>query len=305
MKPLSNLITGFFNHLQDIRSASPHTLRAYEKDLLVGFQLNDVCRFSRKATDGTYVAEVFGSEKKISSETELLQLAKSAQRKWAELSPATRNRRTATLKSFFKWLFAERVTERDLSLQLQAPRVPAKIPDFLSMDEVISVLKATREQALDHALILVLYGGGLRVSEACALKWDQINFSNRTLHFAGKGRKERIVALPPIAVDALKRLSREGNFVFGRTAMDTRVAYEIVRRAGLRAGLLKSLHPHALRHSYATHLLSSGADLRTLQELLGHSTLAATQKYLHLSVDQMAQTMEKHHPLSKALKGPK
>ena len=92
-------------------------------------------------------------------------------------------------------------------------------------------------------------------------------------------------------------MGRTSKYVFGQKAIDTRTAYEIVRQSGARAGLLKPLHPHALRHSFATHLLSNGTDLRILQELLGHESLTATQKYLHLSLDKLARTMEANHPL--------
>ncbi|MEQ1876510.1 MAG: tyrosine-type recombinase/integrase [Bdellovibrionia bacterium] len=306
MRPLSFLITGFLNHLQSVRSASPHTLRAYEKDLLSGFNLLKT-KLAKRPNDGTYFVETSEPEKTPASDDELLRFARSAQASWSKLSPASRNRKTGTLKSFFNWLFSESLTKKNLAHQLHSPKVPQKIPHFLSVDEVVAVLKKTSRSAHAHALTLLLYGGGLRVSEACGLRWDQVQTASKTIRFTGKGAKERIVALPPIAVSALKELPRDGKFVFGKEPLNTRTAYGIVRDAGRAAGLLKPLHPHALRHSYATHLLSGGADLRTLQELLGHTSLAATQKYLHLSVDQMAQTMERHHPLAKlrALKGPK
>lgn len=157
-------------------------------------------------------------------------------------------------------------------------------------------------------LILLLYGGGLRVSEACRLEWTHVANEGRVLRVRGKGAKERIIALPPIAARRLlqARGGCEGPYVFGFEPLSTRKAYEIVRQAGARAGLLKPLHPHALRHSYATHLLASGANLRTLQELLGHQTLQATERYTHLSIDQLARTLENYHPLSSgAAKGRK
>jgi integrase/recombinase XerC/integrase/recombinase XerD len=100
-------------------------------------------------------------------------------------------------------------------------------------------------------------------------------------------------------VAKLKAFPRQGQYVFGEKPMDTRTGYEIIRQCGARAGLLKPLNPHALRHSFATHMLSSGTNLRVLQELLGHESLTATQKYLHLSMDSLARTMEKNHPLGK------
>ncbi|MES2857380.1 MAG: tyrosine-type recombinase/integrase, partial [Bdellovibrionota bacterium] len=209
------------------------------------------------------------------------------------------------------WMHEEGFTERELGLQLHGPKVPKRLPHYLSVDEALALLKSVSNQTKslvddpkkkleafrDHALILLLYGGGLRVSEACGLQWKQIDFDRRTLRIKGKGSKERIVAVAPHVISALELIRNDFAFVFGRTAMDSRKAYDIVRGQGQRAGLLKPLHPHALRHSFATHLLTSGANLRTLQELLGHANLQATQRYTHLGVDQLARTMEQFHPL--------
>jgi site-specific recombinase XerD len=301
LRSLPLQITGFLNRLHDVGSASPHTLRAYEKDLLEAFELEQSCSIVRQEGNSVFRAEIKGTAPTL-NEDEFLTQSRVAQTRWAQrLQASTRNRKTATLKSFFGWLYEEGETERDLSLQLGSPKVPAKLPHFLAVDEVIAVLKSAKTSDFDYALILLLYGGGLRVSEACGLRWNQVNLKTGVIIFSGKGRKERVVALPPPAAKALRKLSQETEYIFGKAPLSTRKAYEIVRTQGKKAGLLKPLHPHALRHSYATHMLSSGTDLRTLQELLGHSTLQATQKYLHLSVDQMTQAMEKHHPLARAL----
>jgi site-specific recombinase XerD len=300
MKPIPYLITNFLDHMQSIGSASEHTLRAYKNDLLEAFDPNDTCQILQSPNDQSFSAEIKGQAVTI-LEADLLKEARLAQTRWSKLQPSSRNRKTATLKSFFRYLFETSVIESDIALQLHSPKVPTKIPHFLAVDEAIAVLKAAQGNATDLALLLLLYGGGLRVSEACGLRWAQVNLKAGHMVIVGKGRKERTIALPPTALKALKALPQEEEFVFGQAPLSTRKAYEIVRSWGKRAGLLKPLHPHALRHSYATHLLTGGADLRTLQELLGHSSLQATQKYLHLSVDQMAQSMEKHHPLARAI----
>ena len=106
-----------------------------------------------------------------------------------------------------------------------------------------------------------------------------------------------MIHLPQPTIEALKKLNRQETYVYGKTPLNTRTAYQIVKDWGKRAGLLKPLHPHALRHSFATHLLSGGTDLRILQEILGHASLAATEKYTHLSLEQLSITMESHHPL--------
>ena len=148
------------------------------------------------------------------------------------------------------------------------------------------------------ALFFLLYGGGLRVSEACRLKAKDVDWEARVVKIMGKGGKERLAALPPQAFQHLRPLRGGGGpYLFGAKPLPERKAYDMIRNLGRRAGLLKPLHPHALRHSFATHLLSGGADLRVLQELLGHKTLAATEKYTHLDLDQLARTLEARHPL--------
>ncbi|MGZ3802761.1 MAG: tyrosine-type recombinase/integrase [Pseudobdellovibrionaceae bacterium] len=281
---LTDLISKYLKYMDFVKSSSPLTLKAYQKDLL----------------------QAFG--KKIVNETELLGLAREALNGWASLSLSTRNRKSATLKSFFGWAYQEQLTEKNLSSYITCPKIPKKLPHFLSVDEALAVLysydaKDTSLQNLrDKALFLILYGAGLRVSEACNLKWTDIQFSSRSLRLKGKGGKERLVILPKLALAILQRLQRitPDSHVFGPEPLNPRVAYEWVRSRGAKAQLMKPLHPHALRHSFATHLLSSGANLRTLQELLGHESLQATEKYTHLGVDQLAQTLETHHPLSQA-----
>gem|GEM_PF-470946 len=258
---------------------------------------------------------------KLQSE-ELLAHCRRALSAWSHLSPASRNRKSACLKSFLNWLLEKQVIDRDLAVLIHGPKVPHRLPHHLSVDEAIALIRCVekdlwaaraagaevaqalpglqnvkKNSARDLALILLLYGGGLRVSEAAGLPWASVDMDQRIIRVMGKGSIERLVALPPMAIEALRRLPRLGKFVFGEEALSTRVAYDIVKSRGVAAGLLQPLHPHALRHSFATHLLSSGANLRTLQELLGHTTLQATQRYTHIGLDQLARTMEKHHPL--------
>lgn len=243
------------------------------------------------------------------SETELLSRARQALTNWGHLSLASRNRKSATLKSFFGYLFNEGIIERDLAAQIHSPKVPKKIPHFLSVDEVIAVLKSyqndPQQNPKELLLFLLLYGTGLRVSEACSLQWKHVDLQQRVLRVKGKGDKERLVAFPKTVAQVFRGIPKETDSVWGENQLSTRVAYEWIRSRGVKAGLLRPIHPHALRHSFATHLLSSGANLRTLQELLGHESLQATEKYTHLGVDQLARTMEKHHPLGSLTKSKK
>jgi site-specific recombinase XerD len=301
------LCRNFLYSLQYIDTVSTQTVRSYRSDLSQAFALES------KELEADTWSGAPTSDRLNEAETDwLLGQCRSAQTAWKDLSPASRNRKSACLKSFLNWLLDRGVIERDLSAQIHSPKVPIRLPHHLSVDEALALLSSVRNELKapnhlddpnlrrDLALILLLYGGGLRVSEACGLEWSRLDESMRTARVLGKGGKERIVIFPPLTVSALTRLPRNGRFIFGEEPLSTRVAYDIVKNRGSRAGLLKPLHPHALRHSFATHLLSSGANLRTLQELLGHSTLQATQRYTHIGVDQLARTMEAFHPLGEA-----
>lgn len=284
----SDAIAKYLKSLESVESASAHTLRAYKNDLFQAFG---------------------GSEGVALAPGWLLEKAQEAQKNWGGLAAATRNRKVAALKSFFRYLSEQKLLKEDLAIKLASPKVPKKIPHFLSVDEATAVLKRLEKDALESEafetsllLFLLLYGAGLRISEACALSWKQVAGDFKTARLKGKGGRERLVAFPAPVTALLrkwKKSSDGGVFVWGSKPLDTRKAYEMIRQAGARAGLLKNLHPHALRHSFATHLLSSGANLRTLQELLGHASLQATEKYTHLGLHELARTLEKHHPLGK------
>lgn len=276
----------FLNFLSNIENCSPLTLKAYRLDLSQAFP--ELAAPIEKSKGWT--------------ETELLTQARESLSRWGHLSLASRNRKSATLKSFFGFLFQQGVIERDLASQIHSPPVPKRIPHFISVDEAIAVLKSfQRDQNVnpqEKLLFLLLYGSGLRVSEACHLQWKNIDLSQRVLRIRGKGDKERLVAIPETVALILKQLAKTSStaWLWGEEALSTRKAYEWIRRRGVKAGLMRPIHPHALRHSFATHLLASGANLRTLQELLGHESLQATEKYTHLGVDQLARTLESHHP---------
>lgn len=294
--PISNIIDNYLKYKENIESFSPLSLIAYRSDLAQAFKIkqNSICCYS-----------------------ELWSLARPALGQWGTLSQATRNRKIATLKSFFSWLYQQKLLETNYSSQLTCPKVARKIPHFLSVDEIFAVLKYVNESSqapatdkikleirMQKSLLLLLYGGGLRISEACHLKWKDINLNEKKILVHGKGNKERFAILPAFATEhfrAEQSLAKklQSPFVFGETALGPRSGYELIRKLGKQAGLMNPLHPHALRHSYATHLLASGANLRTLQTLLGHESLQATEKYTHLSVDHLARLIEISHPLAK------
>ncbi len=279
----AGLIDKYLKYLENVRSASPHTIRSYRLDL----------------------AKAWHNVSEDISENRLLSVLREQQSSWQKYSLATRNRKAASLKSFLNWLYESDILKKELAPHIICPKVPQKIPHFISADEAIAILKSFpqalgKDDLIDKTLFCLLYGCGLRVSEACQLKWKDIDWKKQQLLTTRKGQKEQWVPAPRVTLEALKKLKDQSwseEFVFGLKPLNPRTAYEIVRNRGIKAHMLKPLHPHALRHSYATHLLSSGADLRVLQELLGHSSLAATQKYTHISTHELARTIESHHPL--------
>lgn len=276
----------YLEYIENIKSFSPHTLRAYTREL----------------------KELMPLLSENNSEKQIVSLIRAHLAKSTNLSIASRNRRSASYKSFFRWLFEKSLTQQDLSLLIPMPRVPQKIPHFISADEAIAVLKSfSNEMSLhelqEKALFCLLYGGGLRVAEACSLRWKNVQWEKSQVLVKRKGGHEQWIPIPDIVLATLKELFQKSqtNFIFGNEPLNTRLAYGWIRSRGVKAGLLKPLNPHALRHSFATHLLTSGADLRSLQELLGHKSLATTQKYTHLSTAELARTIDKHHPLAKKL----
>lgn len=279
----------FLREMIEINQASSHTIRAYQNDLRQVFDQQILKNTSTEI-----------------NESYLLKKIKSAQINWAPLALSTRQRKAATMKSFLRWLYQKNIISTPLQDKIEAPTVPKKIPHFLSIDEVLLLFDYLKKETLNQktdknkfylALLYLLYGGGLRVSEACQLCWKSIRIPSAEVLILGKGQKERWVALPQKAMEALVALPRVSSSIWGSRGLNERKAYDWIRKVGKEAGLRTPLHPHALRHSYATHLITAGMNLRTLQELMGHSSLTSTEKYLHLSMDQLARTLDSHHPL--------
>jgi site-specific recombinase XerD len=291
-------IPNYLKYLSNVKTASPHTLRAYKNDLNEVFSTENQKKFqARDLTE--YLMKVLSI--------------------WKDLMLSSRNRKIGALKSFLNYLYEQKLTENSLAERIPSPKVPRRMPHFISFDEVLSCLKYLNEapssadekqiqlRSQRRLLFLLLYGGGLRISEACQLKWSEISATQRSLRVRGKGGKERILIVPDIVIFEIERNRSQQtisghNYLFGDTALNPRTGYEWIRGIGKSAGLIKNLHPHALRHSYATHLLSSGANLRTIQSLLGHESLTATERYTHVSLGHLHRIVENHHPLGKKIK---
>jgi integrase/recombinase XerD len=231
----------------------------------------------------------------------------------AGLSEATLARRTAALRSFFRHLQLLGRTTENPAAAIEAPRRARRLPRTLSPAEAERLVEAaagtTPRDLRDRALVELLYGAGLRVSEAVGLERGAVDLDARIVRAMGKGSKERVVPIGRQAVEALRRYLARGRphlerrqrqevFLNARGGALTRAgAFLILRRLAERAGLEpERVHPHLLRHSFATHMLEGGADLRSLQELLGHADLATTELYTHVSDRRRRETYFHAHP---------
>ena len=302
---LTEQIDNFLKYLENIESCSPLTLKAYRLDLSQAFEIDTENKKQSKTNKNKI--NLKNQPLSFDSAEQLWLVCRERLSIWGNLSLASRNRKSATLKSFFNYLYLNKIIDKNYADQIVCPKVPKKIPHFISVDEVLSILTYIKNnkdniQPQQETLFLLLYGGGLRISEACQLKWNQISFDEKKLTILGKGSKTRLVILPTFCIDALSRYRKNNPqtvFVFGEKALNPRTGYEHIRSLGAAAGLMHPLHPHSLRHSFATHMLASGTNLRTLQKLLGHDTLQATEKYTHLNIDTLARIMDGAHPLAK------
>ncbi|MFO0682541.1 MAG: tyrosine recombinase XerC [Sandaracinus sp.] len=231
---------------------------------------------------------------------------------------ATIARKLATLRAFYKYLRRIGVASASPAARLDTPKVVKPLPRFLTVDEAKNVVEAPGDdvaragplRARDAAILELLYGGGIRVSELAGLTLESVDRTARRMRVMGKGRKERIVpygAPAAAALEAWIEARRElltqptdALFLGARgTVLTVRQIQNVVRRYGALGAGRSDLHPHALRHTAATHLLDAGADLRAIQELLGHASLSTTQRYTHVTIDRLMVVYDTAHPMAK------
>ena len=233
----------------------------------------------------------------------------------SNLSERSQARTLSSLKSFFDWLVLENVIKNNPCDRVDAPKIGRYLPDVLSEEEVVSLIDSmdvsTWQGVRDKAILEVLYGCGLRVSEAVGLKISCIFLKEGFVRVIGKGDKERLVPIGDMAVEAVERYlevrpepadaeSSDILFLnrFGRPL--SRVSmFTMIKRQAIAAGIRKDISPHTFRHSFATHLLEHGADLRVVQEMLGHESISTTEIYTHLDSSTWQKEILKHHPRRK------
>jgi integrase/recombinase XerC len=285
-------IDKFLKYLEIERAASPHTLRAYRKDL------EEFFGFIQAGPEDIEITDVRGFIAE--------QIKKG-------LTKTTAGRRLATIRSFFKFLYREGYKKTNPAKPVSNPKLPKLLPRFLSVDDAFSLVEKPEGigfiPARDKAILELLYSSGLRVSELSTLNVDDINTREGLLKVKGKGRKERMVPVGSKAIDAIKSytveriaLKSKDRSLFlnrvGRRLTERGVRRVVVKYARM-VGISGKIGPHSLRHTFATHLLQGGADLRVIQELLGHSSLSTTQKYTHLDVTHLMDVYDKAHPFAK------
>lgn len=237
-------------------------------------------------------------------------------------SAATVGRKLSALRTFVRFMLREKIIEKDPLVGICGPKVGKSIPVFLTVDETFLLLDMPGEQdsfmRRDRAILELLYSTGMRVSELVSRDIGDLDFTGEVLRVRGKGNKERLVPVGRPAIEAVsgwlmqrqqllaERASRKGAvdtaplFLNTRgSRLTSRSVERMVRAYGERAGINQIVTPHALRHSFATHLLEMGADLRSVQELLGHASLSTTQRYTHLTLDHLSEVYDKAHPLAR------
>jgi len=294
---MQEVFNKYIDYLEAERNASPYTVRNYTTDLLGFFQ------FLR--TKG------IGSLKEVDRHVLRDYLSQLMEQSFAKASIA---RKLSAIRSFYRYLLREEIISTS-PIMTTSPKLDKRLPSFLTIEEIERLLEApnlsTPQGQRDRALIELLYASGLRVSELVNLNQEQLNLDSREIRVWGKGSKERMVLMGEPAAKALSAYLEQGRpkllgnkkssalFLnrYGGRIPERRVQRILEKYANI-AGIDKGVHPHMLRHTFATHLLDGGADLRVVQELLGHANLSSTQIYTHVTKSQARKVYLSAHPMA-------
>ena len=304
MADLLGTVDGYLTYLDVERGLAAATIRAYRADLADYAASRDVSRDWASSADAAvgYLA------------------ARSRRGRRADpgLAPSSLRRRAAALKGFYRFAYGEGLISFDVAAHIDLPRPSRLLPETLTQQEVERLLEAAggegTSMAWDRALLELLYAAGLRISEAVGLDREDLSVDGAFVRVIGKGDKERLVPVGDVALDELARWMagpRERLAALGHTSpvrggpifigdrgrrLARQQAWAAVKRAAAAAGLADRVSPHTLRHSFATHLLEGGADLRIVQELLGHASITTTQLYTHLTGERIRDVYSRAHP---------
>ena len=298
---LERTVEDYLAYLQVERGLAPATIRAYRGDLTdFGASLGE---------GGAWAGSPDAVVRYLAARTQ------RGQRGDTGLAPTSLRRRAAALKGFYKFAFGEGLIDVDVASHLDLPRQSRRLPDTLDIGEVERLLEAGAEAGVrDRALLELLYAAGLRVSEAIGLDREDLSLDGAFVRVIGKGDKERLVPIGEVALDWLVTwLEGPWPALLGRShvapvrggplflgdrggRLGRQAAWAAVTGAAKRAGLGGKVSPHTLRHSFATHLLEGGADLRVVQELLGHASISTTQLYTHLTGERIRDVYRRAHP---------
>lgn len=294
----SEAIENYANYLRFEKNASENTIEAYVSDLqkLQDFAEQNLMNITPITISYEHLQEFLYQVSKIN------------------YSERTQARWISSIKGFFSFLLEDELREDNPSALLETPKLGLYLPDTLSLEEIEKLISATDENTdlakRNRCMIEVLYGCGLRVSELTELQISNINFKENYLKIQGKGDKVRFVPLADYTADFIKnyinniRSKQKINpkhsdilFLNSRGAQISRqMVFLIIKEIVRKAGIQKNISPHTFRHSFATHLLQNGADLRFIQEMLGHSSITTTEIYTHLNTEELHETILKYHP---------
>ena len=292
------MIDAYLTYLRDVRRMSPNTVESYARDLAALAAFAETCKTTVEAM----------TRRDLEAFTRALMTQ--------GLAPRSVARAIACVRGFYRFLALERKLDQSPAADLRAPRAWPALPKFLDLDEVDRLLSqpdVSKPRGLrDKALLELLYASGMRVSELVAVRPGDLNLDEGHLTCTGKGDKQRLVPMGQAAADWLRRYMREGRagLLKGRSspwlfvnARDggplSRVGFwKVLKAYGLQAGISREISPHVLRHSFATHLLERGADLRAIQVMLGHADLSTTQIYTHVLEARLRAVYDKFHPRS-------
>jgi len=299
---MQQIFDRYIQHLEAERNVSPYTVRNYKADLLEFF------RFLNKKK----VASLEAVDRKVMRDY-LSHLVGQG------IVKASIARKLSAIRSFYRYLVREKIISANPIEMVSSPKLDKRLPSFLTLKEVEKLLNApdpsTPQGQRDRALLELLYASGLRVSELTGLELGQINLDTNEIRVWGKGSKERVVLMGEPAAETLRNYLAQGRpkllgekrsqalFLnrYGQRLPERRVQL-ILEKYAKQSGIGKRVHPHLLRHTFATHLLDGGADLRVVQELLGHADLSSTQIYTHVTKSQARKVYLSAHPLARKKK---